>query len=85
MLQGRKHWHANDETPSLAIAVYKEYRGFGIGTKLMEGMLDRLKLLGYEKVSLAVQKENYAARMYKNIGFKTIHKTDEEYLVVYYL
>ena len=51
----------------------------------MEEMLDRLKLLGYEKVSLAVQKENYAARMYKNIGFKIIHETDEEYLMVYYL
>ena len=77
--------HIDDETPSLAIAVYKEYRGFGIGTKLMEEMLDRLKLLGYEKVSLAVQKENYAARMYKKIGFKTIRESDEEYLMVYYL
>ncbi len=77
--------HIDDETPSLAISVYKEYRGFGIGTKLIEGMFDRLKLLGYEKVSLAVQKENYAARMYKKIGFKTIHESDEEYLMVYYL
>ncbi len=27
--------HVDDETPSFAISLYKEYRGQGIGTKLM--------------------------------------------------
>lgn len=29
-----------------------------------------LKWQGYERASLAVQKENYAVKMYKNVGFK---------------
>ena len=32
--------HVDDETPSFAISLYKEYRRKGIGTRLMEEMLD---------------------------------------------
>ena len=28
--------HVDNETPSFAISLYKEYRGFGIGTDMME-------------------------------------------------
>ena len=48
--------HIDDQTPSLAISVKKEYRGLGIGTKLMETMLVRVKHHGYQSVSLSVQK-----------------------------
>lgn len=77
--------HVDDETPSFAISLYKEYRGKGIGTKLMKSMLSLLKEKGYKKASLSVQKENYAANMYKKVGFKTIKETDEEYIMVYKL
>ena len=60
--------HLDDETPSFAISLYKEYRGFGIGTALMKAMLDELKKAGYKQASLSVQKENYAAKMYQKIG-----------------
>ena len=32
--------HVDDETPSFAISLYKEYRRKGIGTRLMEEMLE---------------------------------------------
>ena len=38
--------HINDTTPSLAISLYKEYRGLGIGTALMKEMLNILKQRG---------------------------------------
>ncbi|NLM98130.1 MAG: GNAT family N-acetyltransferase, partial [Halanaerobiaceae bacterium] len=56
--------HIDDETPSLAISLYKEYRGHGIGTAMMKEILVRLKSRGYRKTSLSVQKANYAVRMY---------------------
>ncbi len=31
---------------------------------------------------LAVQKANYAVRMYENVGFKTVDANDEEYIMV---
>ena len=74
--------HVDDETPSFAISLYKEYRGQGIGSQLMVKMLELLKRQGYEKASLAVQKANYAVKMYKNVGFKTVDKNDEEYIMV---
>lgn len=74
--------HVDDSTPSLAISLYKEYRGQGTGTELLREMLELLKEKGYEKVSLAVQKENYAVRMYRNAGFTVVDENTEEYIMV---
>ena len=73
--------HLDDETPSFAIALYPEYRGRGIGTELMRRMLMQLKEAGYAKASLSVQKNNYAVRMYRALGFETVSENDEEYLI----
>ena len=74
--------HIADGVPSFAISLYKEYRNSGIGTSLMETMLRELKNRGYERTSLAVQKANYAVRMYKKVGFEIIDENDEEYIMV---
>ena len=75
--------HVDDETPSFAISLYKEYRGRGFGTKLMYAMLELLKSKGYKRASLAVQKANYAVRMYEKVGFRIIDQNEEEYIMVY--
>ena len=74
--------HIADGVPSFAISLYKEYRNHGIGTELMKTMLGELKSRGYEKTSLAVQKANYAVKMYKKVGFEVIDENDEEYIMV---
>ncbi len=74
--------HIDDETPSFAISLYKEYRGLGYGTELMREMLRLLKSLGYKRASLAVQKINYAVKMYEKVGFVTVDENDEEYIMV---
>ena len=74
--------HVDDETPSLAISLYKEYRGRGIGTHLMEEMISYLKKQGYRAASLAVQKANYAVRMYEKTGFKVVSENEEEYIMI---
>ena len=77
--------HIDDEAPSLAISLYKEYRGFGIGTAMMKEILTLLKSHGYSRVSLSVQKANYATKMYLKIGFEIVKENEEEYIMVYYL
>lgn len=67
-----EYGHIDDETPSFSISLLKDYRQQGIGTELMKCMLDFLKSKGYKKVSLGVNKENYAVRMYEKVGFKVI-------------
>ena len=74
--------HVDDATPLFAISLYKNYRGQGIGTQLMLEMLELLKKQGYRKASLAVQKANYAVRMYKKVGFKTVDENSEEYIMI---
>ena len=74
--------HIDDRTPSLAISLYKEYRGLGIGTELLRQMLEKLRQEGYERVSLSVQKENYALRMYRRAGFEAVEDRGEEVLMV---
>ena len=73
--------HINDDTPSLAISLYKEYRNQGIGTELLRRMILLLRQSGYKRVSLSVQKANYAARMYLNAGFKVVNENPEEYIM----
>lgn len=74
--------HIDNETPSFAISLYKEYRGRGIGTELMREMLELLRFEGYKRASLAVQKENYAVKMYKKAGFKTVDENEQEYIML---
>ena len=74
--------HVDDETPSFAISLYQEYRGQGIGTELMQNMLSLLEKCGYRRASLAVQKENYAAKMYQKLGFEIVNENESEYIMV---
>lgn len=74
--------HVEDGVPSFAISLYKEYRGRGIGTEMMKTMLTELKIRGYQKTSLAVQKANYAVKMYKHVGFEIVDENEEEYIMV---
>jgi Acetyltransferase (GNAT) family. len=48
----------------------------------MNEMLALLKEKGYKHASLAVQKANYAVRMYEQTGFKTVNETEEEFIMV---
>lgn len=41
-----------------------------------------LKEKGYKRASLAVQKANYAVRMYQNVGFKIVDENTEEYIML---
>lgn len=74
--------HIDNQTPSFAISIYKDFRNNGIGTALMKNMLALLKNQGYKRASLAVQKANYAVKMYKNVGFEIIDENDEEYIMI---
>ena len=73
--------HIDNDTPSLPMSIYKEYRGLGIGTSLLKQLLSVERLAGYSKISLSVQKSNYAVKMYKNVGFTVIDENSEEYIM----
>lgn len=75
----------DDVTVEFAISVFDEYQNMGIGTALMKKMLEHLKELNYPKASLAVQKENYAVRMYQRVGFEIVGENGQEYIMIHRL
>jgi ribosomal protein S18 acetylase RimI-like enzyme len=58
-------------TPELAIAVRPEHRGCGIGTCLLDTLLDRASPR-HRAVSLSVSLENPAGALYQRHGFRAI-------------
>jgi len=78
----RAYGSIDNVTPEFAISLYKIFRGYGIGTQMMKKMIEHLKLRGYTKTSLAVQKDNYAVKMYLFVGFKIVNENEEEYIMV---
>ena len=78
----KDYGHIDDRTPSLAISLYPEYRGRGIGSELLRQILSELRAAGYSQVSLSVQKANYALRMYRKAGFTVLTDHGEELLML---
>ena len=70
------------DTVEFAISVFDDYQQPGIGTALMRQMIALLKCLHYHQASLAVQKANYAVRMYKKVGFEIIDDTEQEFIMI---
>lgn len=55
----------------IAIALYKEYCGLGIGKAMMKAVLDIAEKAGYEQAELGVIADNKPAiALYEKLGFK---------------
>ena len=75
--------HIDDETPSLALSVLKDFRRRGIATALLKKISARLAEKNFNRVSLSVQKENSAAVvLYRKLQFEIIALRGEEYLMI---
>lgn len=69
--------YIDDNTPELAISILPEFRGYGMGTKLMKKLFKLLKQNGYYQTSLSVQKDNPAVRFYTRLGYKIMSERDD--------
>lgn len=67
----RAYGFVDDDTPELSLAMLPDYRGKGIGTRLMNELF--LLLQGrYDALSLSVSKNNPAFRLYERLGFEVV-------------
>lgn len=56
-------------TPEVAIAVVPDRRGIGVGGALLHALLDTARLQGFGTLSLSVERDNPAAKLYERNGF----------------
>ncbi len=68
--------------PELTIALLPEARGQGIGTQLMERLIEDARREGYPGISLSVSCRNPAVRLYERLGFRVIREDDCSVLMV---
>ena len=71
------HGYVDDETPELAVSVAEGLRGTGIGTRLMDALAESARSAGYGTLSLSVDAENPARRLYERLGYREISIDDD--------
>jgi ribosomal protein S18 acetylase RimI-like enzyme len=62
----------DEETPELSIAVVPGRRGRGYGDELLTALLERARKSGFERVSLSVEPDNPALKLYERHGFRQV-------------
>ena len=69
-----------DSAHILSIAVLRDFRRKGIGSKLMLGLIDVLRRKGIRRVELEVRVSNHIARMfYEMFGFREVTRVEAYY------
>jgi ribosomal protein S18 acetylase RimI-like enzyme len=64
----------DERTPELSIAVVPSRRGRGFGDELLEALMKRARLEGYTALSLSVERQNPALKLYERFGFRPVEE-----------
>lgn len=69
-------------TPELGIGVDPDYRQLGVGTALVNALLELAEAVGIARISLSVEADNPAVRLYENVGFAPHARADGAWTMV---
>ena len=67
----------DEETPEVSIAVDFGHRGRGVGTALLAALCERAAHDGFAALSLSVERDNPALRIYERQGFVEVKGTGD--------
>lgn len=63
-------WIILDEAHVTNVAVHPDFRGYHLGERMMEGLMERAKSLGSLRMTLEVRRSNQVAQnLYQKLGF----------------
>jgi len=66
----------DERTPELTIAVVPSRRGRGFGAELLTALLEQARQDGHSSLSLSVEKDNPAVKLYERFGFQPMKEMD---------
>ena len=70
------------DVPELSLAVAPEHRRRGLGRDLLEHALRRAEEAGHRQVSLSVEPDNPALRLYERLGFERVGKSGGSWTLI---
>ena len=73
--------YIDDTIPELTIAVAKDYRGNGLGSQLLQRLVEAAKA-SYSSISLSVSIGNPAVKLYRRFGFETVKEDTSSYTML---
>ena len=71
-----------ENTPVLVIGVHRDYRHQGVGTRMIEWLIDCASRRAIQRISLSVSKDNYAIDLYRQQGFLEYADTGDAFIMV---
>jgi ribosomal protein S18 acetylase RimI-like enzyme len=74
--------YIDEITPVLVIGVHRDYRHQGIGTKMIEWLVDYASKHSIQRISLMVSKDNYAMGLYRQQGFLEYADKGDAFIMV---
>jgi GNAT superfamily N-acetyltransferase len=69
----------DEQTPEIAISVVPSRRGHGIGSELMDALIDVAREQGYNALSLSVAQDSAAMHVFEKQGFEKVEQTDHSW------
>ncbi len=74
--------YVDEHIPVLVTGVHRDYRHQGIGTKMIDWLIDYASKHAIQKISLSVSKDNYAMNLYVRQGFQEVVDTGDSLFMV---
>ena len=66
------------DVPELTIGVAASWRGRGVGRALLRAVADEARSAGIERISLSVERKNYAQKLYSSEGYRIVDSRDAQ-------